>query len=94
MNVSQKRSYPVKWGIDNIRDADGKPIQMTPEQAQKYGDRHMDQGLKRVGFSASVYVTTLDLHGGEWIRITVSKSIPSHRTTASTKPAALCSIPT
>ncbi len=70
------QSHPVKWGTDYVRDEDGRPIKMTKAQAERYGRKHMDQGLAKVGFTAEVSLTNHEMHGGEWFRINVVKTLP------------------
>lgn len=72
-------SHPVKWGIDYVRDENGKPVYMTRGQALRYGRKNMDQALRQAGFDVTVSLTNKAMHGGVWFRLTVEKTIPATR---------------
>jgi hypothetical protein len=61
------KKYEVRIGIGR------HPKKMSYAAALRYADAMMPPDLRRAGFVASVFKTSFEIHGGEWLRINYSK---------------------
>lgn len=48
---------PIMCGVDFARDATWSPIVSTREGAERWGNRHMPDDLKQLGFQVSICET-------------------------------------
>lgn len=62
-----RKKYPVKIGLSTLK------MPLTIKQAERYGRNAMPQDLRRAGFTCSVFLTSREIHGGEWLRVNYSK---------------------
>lgn len=49
---------------------------MTEAQALRFADKMMPNDLRRAGFKASIFASTMEVHGGLWFRVNYGKTIP------------------
>lgn len=54
---------PVRLGIGTL----DRP--MTSREAQRYGQRHMPQALRRAGFETVIFTSDEEIHGARFFRI-------------------------
>ena len=65
--MESRKKYEVKINGSTLE----RPL--TMKQAERYGRNAMPEDLKRAGFVCSVFLTTREIHGGEWLRVNYSK---------------------
>jgi len=65
--MESRKKYPVRIGGSTLE------MPLTINKAERYGRNAMPQDLKRAGFICSVFLTSREIHGGEWLRVNYSK---------------------
>lgn len=65
--MESRKKYEVKINGSTLE------MPLTMKQAERYGRNAMPQDLKRAGFFCSVFLTSREIHGGEWLRVNYSK---------------------
>ena len=62
--------------ISENRPTAYSPI-MTLRAAKRYAEQMMPADLRRAGFSAGVFVSDAEIHGGSWYRVGFGKKVPA-----------------
>jgi hypothetical protein len=60
-------SLPVKYGLGEL------PKKMTAAQARLWGAKNMPADLKRCGFQVCLFRSDLEIHGGDYFRVSFGK---------------------
>ena len=72
--MAQEEVRPVVIG--EHRPSAFNPV-MTLEKALRFANQNMPDDLRRAGFKASIFASSIEIHGGLWWRVNYGKTIPA-----------------